>query len=172
MRKQLTAAVLAAAFVGVGSPTAVAADRPTVPLKGWSAPAPDSYGAPVDCPEGTSWRYSQQGTAWFSHLGRVSITMTHCTFALEGRFDHGSTVLTAANGDELWMTYSGTFQLDSAQNPTRSDVVLDWTITGGTGRFDEATGSGTGTALSNITGPASGSTAGRWSGHITYHQTK
>jgi hypothetical protein len=38
-----------------------------------------TYGAPVGCPEGTSWRYSQTGTAWLSHLGRVAFELTHRT---------------------------------------------------------------------------------------------
>lgn len=169
MRKQLTAVVLAAAAVAMGGPSALGATAPTVPIKGWSQGAPDTYGAPVDCPAGTSWRYSQTGTAWLSHLGRVTFHITHCTVAPEGRFGLGTTMFTAANGDELWMEQWGTFQLDSPQNPTRSDGVLNWTITGGTGRFTGATGSGTGTATTIITGPATGSTSGTWTGKIAYN---
>ncbi|AXG14701.1 hypothetical protein [Intrasporangium calvum] len=170
MRKQLTALAVGAAVLTTGLPSAAAAEGPARPLKGWSAPAPDAYGPPVDCPEGTSWRYGQTSTGWFSHLGRVTVTVTHCTYALEGRFDHGATILTAANGDQVWMSYSGTFQLDSLENPTRSDVSLTWTISGGTGRFAGATGDGTGTAVGTISGP-DGSTWGTWTGDIAYGTT-
>ncbi|GAA6525351.1 hypothetical protein [Intrasporangium sp. DVR] len=169
MRKHLTALALGAAVLATGVPSAVAAETPTRPLQGWSAPAPDVYGAPVDCPEGTSWRYSQTGTAWLSHLGRVTFEITHCTVAPEGRFGQGTTVFTAANGDELWMEHWGTFQLDAVENPTRADATLSWMIVGGTGRFAGATGSGTGAAHTAITGPASGFTSGTWTGEIAYN---
>lgn len=172
MRRHLTALAVAAAVLTTGMPSALAAEAPTRPFKGWSSPAPDSYGPPVGCPAGPNWtwRYSQTGTAWFSHLGRVTVEMTHCTAGQEGWFDHGTTTLTAADGDELWMTYSGTFQLDAEINPTRSDVVLSWTITGGTGRFAGATGGGTGTALGILSGWDS-ETSGTWSGTIRYGAT-
>ncbi len=125
----------------------------------------------VDCPEGTSWGYSQTGTAWLSLLGRVRFEITHCTVAPEGRFGPGTTVFTAPNGDELWMEQWGTFTLDSPQNPTRSDGVLNWRITGGTGRFTGASGSGKGTVTTTITGPATGSTSGTWTGKIGYNGT-
>jgi hypothetical protein len=106
----------------------------------------------------------------------VTFTITHCTFApgSAGRFDHGTTVFTAANGDVLRMEHSGTFELvfDASNNPIASNGRLAWTVTGGTGRFEGATGSGTGTANTTITGPASGITAGTWMGTISYNGTR
>ena len=58
----------------------------------------------------------------------------------------GCSVITAANGDELWSQISGEAQvvLDPTNTfPIRVDLSGDVVYDGGTGRFQNATGSGT-----------------------------
>ncbi len=78
-----------------------------------------------------------------SHLGRVAshqegvVTTTGpTTFTVTG-----SEIKVAANGDELFETFSGSGTLDAAGVATGPVVV---TYTGGTGRFVTASGSATG----------------------------
>jgi hypothetical protein len=75
-----------------------------------------------------------------SHLGRFTGTATEVLYAPD--FDSFTVYVTqvAANGDELFSTYEGTF-VDS------SDSIGTFQITGGTGRFAGASGSGTFMAL-------------------------
>jgi hypothetical protein len=50
-------------------------------------------------------------------------------------------VLVAANGDELHWTYAGTGSLPDADGNTA--ITGNFVISGGTGRFSDATGEGT-----------------------------
>ena len=83
------------------------------------------------------------GTA--SHMGAVSLMATDCitpnlpSFA----FSNGKLTITAANGDELRASYSGTFvPLPNSIPFTLYTISGTFTVTGGTGRFSNATGSG------------------------------
>ena len=58
----------------------------------------------------------------------------------------GTATLTAANGDQIFTTFSGTL---TSLGGTVVDVVFENTITGGTGRFEGATGSFTNTGIAN-----------------------
>ena len=152
--KTFTKACALAASVVLGlAPTATAS--PTTshpqPIFGTTSGA-DAYASPATCPAGATWRFIGSGTGRLSHLGTVTATNTHCTFAMDGVFSGGQMTMTAANGDELFMTYSGSFVLDNPTDPTRSDVELTWQIVGGTGRFEDAEGTGTGTGFSLISG--------------------
>ena len=79
-----------------------------------------------------------------SHLGKVTAHYTGVatpsgpnTLSISG-----SSVEVAANGDKLYATHSGSATLDAAFN---AQGTLVNTITGGTGRFENASGVGTGT---------------------------
>ncbi len=127
------------------------------------------------CSVPSDWITTVDSVGVAQHLGRVSVVSWHCT-----RFDFfspppglsvfngGHMTLTAANGDELWVTYSGTFLFYPGDTP---DVGLSkatfetMTIVGGTGRFSDASGSLTGTAVDNF--PA-GPNVTTISGTITY----
>jgi hypothetical protein len=71
------------------------------------------------------------GTA--THAGRFWIENTVCLDQATGAATDGMAVLTAANSDEVHMTFSG-----QAVAPT--ELVLTYVIDGGTGRFAHATG--------------------------------
>jgi hypothetical protein len=154
MRTSRIGALVLALVVLLVAPTTAALariDRP-VPLHG-SATTADSMLEPVDCPEGSGWRYAATGEGRFSHLGSVDVELTHCsrmTSELTGEFGSGTTILTAANGDVLTLSQSGTFTLSFGPDGFYSYVDLQWEVIGGTGRFLDATGSGTATAVGDL----------------------
>ena len=69
-----------------------------------------------------------------THLG--NFTRTEYLFFGPGGAISGTMVFTAANGDELWLDFSGGFT-----SPTTAEGT--YTFTGGTGRFSDATGTAT-----------------------------
>jgi hypothetical protein len=98
-----------------------------------------------------------QGTA--GHLGRVSAVASHCTqidiFTTPnpGVFEDGWMVVRGANGDELWLTYTGSFLFTPQGGPETGISRIDFstvTVAGGTGRFAGATGSLTGSAVDHF----------------------
>jgi hypothetical protein len=79
-------------------------------------------------------------------------------------------VLTAANGDQVWVSYVATLT-DTASPPqgTDYDESGNYTITGGTGRFAGASGSGTivGACTSAFGNPVA-TCSDTWTGTIGY----
>jgi hypothetical protein len=94
------------------------------------------------------------GTGVGTHLGRFTANMHDC-FTLAGAglyvFQNGLFTLTAADGSELHGTYSGQLV---ATPTTNQDAVFDlhgtYEITGGTKRFQNASGSGLMAGKDNI----------------------
>ncbi len=92
---------------------------------------------------GLQTRSEATGTA--THLGRTTCATWHCT-PLGDQITGGTGTLTAANGDQVFVTYSGTapFNLATAvPGVTAIPMGGPFTIVGGTGRFAGASGSGT-----------------------------
>jgi hypothetical protein len=85
------------------------------------------------------------GAGHASHLGRVTLSLTETLdFASSPGIivvRDGRMVMVAANGDELHWTYEGTGSLPDAEGNTV--INGSFVITGGTGRFTDATGTGT-----------------------------
>jgi hypothetical protein len=122
---------------------------------------------------------TSEGTGIFSHLGKITLvsngsgTITGSTINFTG-----TSTLSAANGDQLFGTYIGTEQLSSIPAAGQvNELTLVLTITGGTGRFADASGTLTidihqeivsfdgATALSHDTGTVRGRisySAGHW----------
>jgi hypothetical protein len=100
-------------------------------------------------------------TGWgaASHLGRFTMTYELEVNLLTLPFEtSGTAVFTAANGDQLFTDIVG---LGTPINEDENSIVELHTITGGTGRFEEATGDFTRTYhLDRITGATSGSFTG------------
>jgi hypothetical protein len=93
---------------------------------------------------------SGSGTA--SHMGKVALVSRDCVIPLsETAFSFASTqlVLTAANGDKIFATYSGTLTVEG----DIGTISGGYQITGGTGRFVGANGAGTVQGLENVSGP-------------------
>ena len=88
------------------------------------------------CPAG-SIRTNGEGAGVISHLGRSTQSITGC-FSPATLTSTGDVTLTAANGDQIHLTVTSTF---APSGPGGNAVVTSiGTITGGTGRFADATG--------------------------------
>jgi hypothetical protein len=85
------------------------------------------------------------GSGQISHFGHVTMTESHTTTILASSgyatslVTGGTATITAANGDRLFLAFSGT---GVRTGPSQFDDTLSYTITGGTGRFGGASGSG------------------------------
>ena len=86
-------------------------------------------------------RESDQGGGTATHVGKYTITNSHCVDPSTGALTGGSFVKTAANGDQLFGTYVGTAAVIQAPAPIGIfQVSGTLTFTGGTGRFAGARG--------------------------------
>jgi hypothetical protein len=103
-----------------------------------------------------------------THLGAFTLTARHCevpTSETTGQSIKGEMTLTAANGDHLFGTYETQWVFS---NGTVS-VAGDLTVTGGTGRFDGATGTLRQDHVISVTSPSPPwPLAMRFAGSITY----
>jgi len=93
------------------------------------------------------------GTGEVSHLGKAQF-LDHATvdFTSGPPFQAaGTSTVTAANGDQYFTSF--TVIITPRPGSTKSDVRLRHTITGGTGRFNGATGSYTGADVLDTTTP-------------------
>ena len=86
-------------------------------------------------PDGKYYVYDVAGTA--SHAGNFSAVANN-HFSRGGTRLVGFMVITAQNGDELWIEYEQTLEITTAAGTWTGT----YTITGGTGRFAEASGQG------------------------------
>lgn len=90
-------------------------------------------------------RSYMDATGRVSHLGRTTLEGSHCT--PQGN-EYGPSVMTlvAANGDEVHMEYHGVCPpLDTVPIGGVLTCSLEFDVAGGTGRFADATGEGSGT---------------------------
>jgi hypothetical protein len=89
----------------------------------------------TDCPTG-SLPLDAEGHGNASHLGKFKIFYEHCSYAQIDPTNPtyvGTATITAANGDQLLVTYNGV-----ATSPV---TYLEYsTFTGGTGRFENVSG--------------------------------
>ena len=94
-----------------------------------------------DCPEGTGVNY-QVGEGEGTHLGRFDIIITFCG-SPDFSYGNGTGTFVAANGDELYIEIVEGQVVPIFDNPYYEAFFADnFTIAGGTGRFEGATGSG------------------------------
>lgn len=117
---------------------------------------------------GRSLALPRRGSGTFTRLGRVWFEIQHCTALTgptTGLFGDGTITITAANGDQLYLTHSGTFELVQDADGLWSYVDLDWWVTGGTGRFAGATGQGTSQPVGDL---AANTTSADFVGWIAY----
>lgn len=106
-----------------------------VPLKGTFESRPTAPSADP-CPAG-SIRTGGGGEGTLSHLGRVTQTISGC-FSPATLTSTGNASFVAANGDRLDLAVTSAF---APGGPASNAVVTtNGTITGGTGRFANATG--------------------------------
>jgi hypothetical protein len=128
------------ALVGVAPAVAVAKPGGTDrPVKGST-----SGTSTADLATGAA---ASQGTAHVSHFGKATYTL-NATFSISGTTltNEGTATLVAANGDQVFATFTGTATVASPVPAVGAtgEGTLVFTITGGTGRFSNATGTLTG----------------------------
>ena len=129
-----TALLLALAVVapGVAAGKAGGTDRPAKGTLSGTTTADLATGTAIS-----------EGTGILSHLGKVTYT-NNTSFTIAGTTltATGTSTTTAANGDQVFATFTGTAQLSSpvpaVGGTTEATLVI--TITGGTGRFSDASG--------------------------------
>ena len=84
---------------------------------------------------------SEAGSGTATHIGKYTIVNSHCVDPSTGALTVGRFVKTTANGDQLFGSYVGTATLVQPPAPIGIFQVSGTvTFTGGTGRFDGATG--------------------------------
>jgi hypothetical protein len=125
------ATLTALTLIGVMSLTVLAGPRPFHLVEhGWITATPrDRSGAVLDV--------VANGAGTATHLGAITVERTAVLTATStpGVFDfNGEATLTAATGEQLTTTITGTFNA----NIGHADLIYEWT--GGTGRFENATG--------------------------------
>ena len=99
----------------------------------------------------------RRGTGTATYLGRYTVHLVAQT-NIPTRTGTGTATFTAANGDTLFTSVVGQATRTS---PTTLSIVEVYTITGGTGRFADATGSFTlRSTLNQVTGVSSGTFSG------------
>ncbi len=125
-----------------------------VPLKGTVVGEHDRDLDSEDC-VGFLWEFFGNGTGRLSHLGKVDFDLTHCTAPGDEtaeppeppfKWEMGTITFTAPNGDTLIVKETGGSLLvfgDTPGPPIGFTYDGTWMADGGTGRFANATGSGT-----------------------------
>jgi len=137
----------------MGTTLAAASGRKPLPLKG-SIEAVETYQV-----NGPSMFVTATGTGEATHLGRYTVSYEVEVDLPTGSGTGLSAQYVAANGDTLFADGSG--QATPTDDPTVFVVVETFTITGGTGRLDGATGNFTEERRVNIvTGVTSGTISG------------
>ena len=96
------------------------------------------------------------GTGTATQLGKVTLVSRDCINPISPTafsFSSNQVVLTAANGDQIFATYSGSLTIEGAIGA----ITGGYQIVGGTGRFSQATGAGTVQGVEDVSGaPAKG----------------
>jgi len=155
------AVVLAALLLVSAAPALAAGHAKTVPFHGAvlaEGPEPD-MNAP-GCDPGAIWRFSRAGAGDMLHLGDAEAVLSHCTYVVpDGSAFHalvlgGMITFTAANGDTLVLAYEGTTDgiVDATGGFLGYTAEGTWTVAGGTGRFANATGSGSLDVVGDVPG--------------------
>jgi hypothetical protein len=104
------------------------------------------------------------------HCGRSTLYGENCSQATStqgGIVENGFGKITAADGDTIYITYSGTYVFDTYP-PTTATFSINGTIVGGTGTFEGATGSIEVEAVEDFTTGPPWSATLNWTGTIKY----
>lgn len=99
--------------------------------------------APVECAAPLTRRTGIQMAGEVSNMGWTVVAMEHCNSASDAI---GTATLTAANGEQVWLTYtqaaSGVTILKPSPLPVIVRFEVPFSVIGGTGRFASAGGDG------------------------------
>jgi hypothetical protein len=150
LRGAAATAVLAAASSAVIAAPEEANQAPARPFKA-SFSTHEVLNFDLACPTFPFLQGTTTGTGNATHLGKTTLTSTDCvTQVSESQFifTNGKFTLTAANGDTVTANYSGS--LSQVSDSPVSNLSGSYQITGGTGRFSGASGSGYLQGTSNL----------------------
>jgi hypothetical protein len=87
---------------------------------------------------------SLEGGGTATHVGKYTIVNSHCVDPSTGALTSGTFIKTAANGDQIFGTYTGSTTIIQPPAPIGIfGVTGTLTFTGGTGRFAGVTGAAT-----------------------------
>lgn len=86
---------------------------------------------------GAPFQTASASAGRMTHLGRTRFDTTHCTTLDGSAAVGGEATFTAANRDEVWVTYTAT----TVAGPPLIVQEGEFIIIGGTGRFEGASGS-------------------------------
>lgn len=102
---------------------------------------PGDDGYPARCPTGqTNAAAPATGEGYGVSLGHVTESESSCVDFATLALTLGEFTFTAANGDQVWGEFEGSASFDPP--PPNANLDCTWKITGGTGRFVDATGAG------------------------------
>jgi hypothetical protein len=146
-RARAVLAVAGAAMLILAIAVPASADATVRPFRGWVAGEVSFVEVPttVCAPSATVFggvRTEGSAIGTSTHLGTTVMTSRHCTPAGEA-FGPGTMQLVSAQGDEVWIQYTGSAPFPIPGVTTVIDATMQFQIVGGTGRFAEAVGSGT-----------------------------
>ena len=133
-------ATLLTVLISPATALAIPMTSPNVPLN-VSVLFKEKVGFRPDCP--SQFGGTANGIGAGTHLGVFSFMATDCITPIDFYFSfEGDFLLTAINGDELSGIYGGLFiPVNGGPVHRLEDATME--ITGGTGRFAQATGGGT-----------------------------
>ena len=144
------------------------------PLVGFGT-GQDVLGPPIaSCPAGSGWYVQENGKGFFTQLGSVKWTYHQCAAAdLSTGYGWttapGSMTITAANGDQLLLSYEMRFRATPLPIPTTAQAQIKWTVAGGSGRFAGARGFGGASIAIRYTPDLTGATSSSiWWGSIIH----
>ena len=119
-----------------GGPEKAHNPHPRPIMGGLSGEATFPLSSECEAITGAWWQTHTAATGEMDHLGLTEHYSTHCS-TLDGlNLVDGEGTFVAANGDEVWTTYSA--QLIAP--PPVMVFLTEYTVVGGTGRFEGASG--------------------------------
>jgi hypothetical protein len=150
MTRSVTSRLGLLALLVVGLAAAIRADEAARPFSATL----DGFASPVFLPDGCTIVNDEHGTGNAQHLGAIT-WVSHETVDVcsdpAGGIVTGQITLTAANGDQLFGEYQAVAVLDFVGGQVSANGQLHFT--GGTGRFEGASGGGVISALGRLTPP-------------------
>ena len=151
MKLRYSILIMMALFLSLATTSAIAKDKNPHPR-----PFSGSVIGQAEFPEngncldvtGAWWQTLSVAVGELTHMGRSEYFSSHCSTVDGSALAGGEATIVAANGDELWIAYSGT----TIAPPPIITISLENIVLGGTGRFEGATGFITGYAFVTFLG--------------------
>jgi hypothetical protein len=137
-----------------------------LPFEPGSAPLCNANFSGDPAAPGPALTLIDEATGVFLHLGRVALRAVSCVDPASP-YSSGTGTITAANGDQLFIRFENTSVPDPA-DPARLLAAGPQWVTGGTGRFEHASGAQSCTFTIVLLSPASAIIRGSCAGTVSY----